>query len=144
MEDPFETLRRHMRQAAGHSRSMGPGTGPAEWRPQVDVYETDEAIVVVLELAGVNPEHIEIQVEGRRLYVKGARVPTPRNRTRRIHHLEIPHGHFHVAVDLPAAVDSSGADAVTHNGLLEVVLPLPRPFHPSVESGLETPMGEMQ
>jgi HSP20 family protein len=135
MNDPFDMFRRRAPELSSRPSS-------AEWRPQVDVYETDDSVVVVMELAGVSPEDIDINVEGRRLFVKGARVPAPRARTKRIYHLEIPHGPFHVAVDLPVTVDSSGAEAVTRNGLLEIVLPLPRPFHPTVESGAGTPMGE--
>lgn len=143
MDDPFEEVRRHMHRLM---ETMGPfgapaGRAAAEWLPAVDVYETDGGVVVIVDLAGVAPEDIDLRLEGRRLFASGHRDPIVSAVPRRIHHLEIPHGRFRIAVDLPSLVDLDRSHAVSHNGLLEIVLPHPRPVRPRVAAQKETPIG---
>jgi HSP20 family protein len=106
--------------------------GPSGWKPNVDVYETDRAMVVAVELAGVDPDSIDISVTGRRLSVSGTRAPVVRRGARRIHHMEIPHGTFEVVVDLPSPVDAVSSEASWTHGLLEITLPAPEPIRPVV------------
>lgn len=106
--------------------------GASGWKPNVDVYETDQAMVVAIELAGVDPDTIDISVTGRRLTVSGRREPVVRRGARRIHHMEIPHGNFEVVLDLPSPVDSVASEASWTHGLLEITLPAPTPIRPVV------------
>lgn len=115
-------------------RSAGGGAGAAGWKPDADVYETDGAVVVVLDLAGVDPESIDVSVTGRTLRVSGARAALVRRRARRIHHLEIPRGQFDIVLNLPATVDSGASGADWRHGLLEIVLPFAQPVRPTVYS----------
>src|SRR3979409_2550317 len=65
------------------------------WTPAVDVYETDEAIVVLFDLAGVDAEKTEVHAEPHLLVVRGVRRERhgpPEQRT--FHTLEIPYGRF--------------------------------------------------
>jgi HSP20 family protein len=130
-DDPLSDLRRHMNTYFGEGSpfNSGPRGG---WRPLVDVYETPDAVIVVMDLAGVDPEHIEVNSEGRRLSVSGVRVPVIRQGAVRIHHLEIPHGRFHLAIELPQSVDPERSEATSRSGLLEIVLPLLEPVHPPI------------
>ncbi len=114
------------------------GAGPGGWKPNIDVYETDNGVVVALDLAGVAPESIDISVTGRRLHVSGSRAPLVHRGARRIHHLEIPHGPFELVLDLPAPVNSSVADAGWAHGLLEIVLPFAQPVRPAINAGIKT------
>lgn len=108
--------------------------GSGGWKPNVDIYEAEDSVVVALDLAGVMPESIDISVSGRRLRVSGSRAREVRRGAIRIHHLEIPYGPFDVVLDLPASVDSGAAEAGWSHGLLEIVLPLARPVRPSVNA----------
>jgi HSP20 family protein len=143
MDDPFDEVRRHMHRLLETMTPFGapPGAATAEWLPAVDVYETADAVIVVVDLAGVAPQDIDLRLEGRRLFASGHREPIMSKGTKRIHHLEIPHGRFRIAVDLPALVDLDRSHAVSHNGLLEIVLPHPRPVRPRVAAQKETPVG---
>src|SRR5512142_126632 len=49
---------------------------PRTWRPPTDVYETDTAVIVKIEIAGMNPEDIQISIVDRVLSVHGARQDT--------------------------------------------------------------------
>lgn len=73
-----------------------------QWEPPVDIFETREALYVIVALPGVsNATLTELEVRGDTLYVAGdRRVPTP-GQEAELHRLEIPHGHFERAVTLP-------------------------------------------
>jgi HSP20 family protein len=114
------------------------GAGPGGWQPNVDVYEIDNALIVALDLAGVQPETIDISVSGRRLRISGNRAPVVRRGARRIHHLEIPHGSFDLVLDLPAPVDTVASEAAWSHGLLEIVLPLAQPVRPAINAPVRT------
>lgn len=93
------------------------------WRPAVNVYETDGEVVVVAELAGVNPEDVSVQFEPGRLRVSGRRREAISPSARVVHRMEIQSGPFAFEVPLPARVDAEGAEAICQNGFLEVRLP---------------------
>jgi HSP20 family protein len=113
-------------------RSGQVGPGHFGWKPNVDVYETEGALVVAVELAGVNPDSIDISLTGRRLVVSGNRAPVVRPGARRIHHMEISHGAFDLVLDLPTPVNGNASEAAWSHGLLEITLPLPQPVRPVV------------
>jgi HSP20 family protein len=102
------------------------------WRPAVDMYETHDAIVVLLDLAGVEADKTEVQAEAHALTVRGTRherhAPAVPNEERSYHALEIPYGHFERTVQLPSGIDTAAASASYRDGLLEITLPkrLPR------------------
>lgn len=141
-KDSFVSYRTQVYQSLEWTfRGSGGGITYGPWRPNIDVYETEDAVVVAMELAGVAPGSVEVLVEGSRLVVRGVRSPALRSGARRIHRIEIRRGGFQVSVDLPKAVDQDSAEAEANEGLLEVVLPLTRPRTMQVTSA--TPDGEI-
>ena len=59
----------------------GAASDPAQWYPAADLYETESAVVVLLEVAGVDPESLEVTLEGTVLRVQGRRGgPPPRRK----------------------------------------------------------------
>jgi len=91
------------------------------WRPPTDVYETDEAVVVRVEIAGLRPEDVMVALHDRWLVISGYRHdPTPKVA---YHQLEIHYGGFHVEIHLPWALDADAAQAVYRDGFLIVTLP---------------------
>ena len=95
------------------------------FRPRVDVYRTDEpeALNVVIELAGVEPDGVEIAVAENVLVISGARR-RPAGRPRRYQQMEIDYGSFERRVPLEEGVDAEAAEARYERGFLTVVLPL--------------------
>ena len=98
------------------------------FRPQVDVLHSDErdALTVLVELPGVDPDDVELIATPRALVVAGER----RRPTEHGHHeqLEIEYGPFQRKVVLSQDVDPERASATYERGMLRVVLPVaPRP-----------------
>jgi HSP20 family protein len=97
------------------------------WSPALDMYETRDSIVVLLDLAGVDADKTEVHTQPNLLTVRGVRHErhgqvTPDDQ-RNYHALEIPYGRFERAVRLPSGIDTDAARARYHDGLLEITLP---------------------
>ncbi len=111
---------------------------PRTWRPPTDVYETDDAIIVKVEIAGMSPEDIQISFVDHVLTVHGVRPDMDAKNS--YHCLEIPYGEFDSEVVLSASIDEDAIDARYENGFLRVVLPKAReerhvPIHIQTQSG---------
>ncbi len=97
------------------------------WQPTINLYETNNAYHICVDLAGVNTDEIDIKVENDILYITGQReTPAPKltaGRTMKIHVLEIDHGQFYRAVKLPENVNTDDINAKYKKGLLWIELP---------------------
>ncbi|HEX4053953.1 MAG TPA: Hsp20/alpha crystallin family protein [Tepidisphaeraceae bacterium] len=100
------------------------------WTPNVNLYETDAAYLVCVDLAGVEKDKIEIEVVDGRLRLRGNRaVPmctetTETRHTRiRMHLMEIDHGSFARDVELPEDVQREHITARHQDGMLWIELP---------------------
>ena len=100
---------------------------PHLWRPPTDMYETDEAIVIRVEIAGMREQDFSVALEDRTLTIRGVRSdPTER---RAFYQMEIPFGEFSTEVELPAPIVNEGVEAVYRDGFLQITLPKARPQH---------------
>jgi HSP20 family protein len=89
----------------------------------VDVYETDEGIVVKAAVPGVKPEEIEVTVTGDLLSIKGEFKSEERiDQTKYLRH-ERRYGSFCRQIGLPAGLKVDGARASFENGILTLELP---------------------
>ena len=93
------------------------------FRPQVDVVRSDDPAEfrVVIELAGVNPEDVNLYADDRTLVLAGERR---RSCQGRYFHMEIDHGHFQRRIQFADQVDPENASAQYTRGLLIVTLPI--------------------
>jgi HSP20 family protein len=98
---------------------------PHVWRPPTDVYETDEAIVVRVEIAGAREADFSISLQERVLSIKGARSDSPEKRA--YYQMEIPYGEFSTEVELPFPVVAEKIEANYRDGFLRILLPKARP-----------------
>ena len=100
------------------------------WTPNVNLYETDVAYLVCVDLAGVEKAKIDIELIDGRLRLRGKRaVPmsnesgeAPHTRVR-MHLMEIDHGPFSRDVELPEDVHRERITARYQDGLLWIDLP---------------------
>jgi HSP20 family protein len=126
----FERMRREMDELFGDV--FGGGVlGPHHrggFSPAVDVfYEGDPPRAVVhAELAGIDPDEIGLEIEGRELVIAGHRRPTDAE-GRVYQQLEIDFGPFRRVIPLGADVVADGARATYRDGILRVELPLVQP-----------------
>ncbi|MHB1243046.1 MAG: Hsp20/alpha crystallin family protein [Gaiellaceae bacterium] len=95
------------------------------FRPAVDCFSTDDPpqLVIVVELAGVDPESIEIAVEERALTISGER-PRPRVAGQVYQQAEIDYGRFERRLALDRDIDTKSADASYEAGMLRITLPV--------------------
>jgi len=93
------------------------------WQPPIDVYETDEAFIVLAELAGMRDSEIEITLSSDGLFLAGRRPEIHPDGTLRFHRLGINEGPFQAAVLLPGPINEDNITADYDDGLLTVTLP---------------------
>jgi len=91
------------------------------WRPPTDVFETDDAYVVRVEIAGMREEDFSIELDGRILTIRGTRPDVPERRA--YHQMEIRFGEFGTEVELPGPVVADQVKAHYQDGFLRAVLP---------------------
>ena len=117
-----ERLDKAYRRVFGGTPSS-PNFGVPYMEPPVDVYQTEAEVVVLMEIAGIPEEEIEIRAEGRTMLIRGERKPLPGPRGRTYSQMEIPSGPFQREILLPAPVNPDAAQATYKNGILQIVLP---------------------
>jgi HSP20 family protein len=95
------------------------------FRPAVDCFETSDPreLVVVVELAGVDPATVGIAVEERSLKISGQRS-RPRVPGQLYQQAEIEYGPFERRLSLGHDVDPDAASASYESGLLRITLPI--------------------
>ena len=123
--EEFKELERQMgRMLRSSSLSrIIPITASDGWQPAVDVYETTDDIIVLMDTAGVDMNNITITAENKRITVEGRRNLPKRGNVCCIHQLEIEMGYFKRTIFFPIAVKFSEPVFNCINGILEIRLP---------------------
>jgi len=91
------------------------------WRPPTDAYETEDAYIVVVEVAGMRGAEISVTFERQTLWIRGSRGEPSGSKA--YHQLEIAYGDFESGVHVHAPVDESAIEASYSDGFLRIVLP---------------------
>src|SRR4029077_8973783 len=140
----FERMRREMDELFGDvfERALGP-RNRGGFSPAVDVfYEGDPPRAVVhAELAGIDPDEIGLEIEGRELVLAGHRRPADAE-GRVYQQLEIDSGPFRRVIPLGADVVAEEARATYRDGILRVELPLVRPDTANQSVPIEVERGD--
>ena len=100
----------------------GAAGSAAGWEPPVDVLETEDAVLVLAALPGVNAQQVRLVIHNGVLLIAGERMLPPELRTAVIHRMELPQGRFERQVRLPAGTYEQPTSAVA-DGCLIVRLP---------------------
>lgn len=92
------------------------------WSPPTDLYETETAYVVRVEVAGMRPQDFSITLEPNNvLTIRGVRADIPSRRA--YYQMEIRSGEFSTLVALPGFVNEDTCVADYENGFLTILLP---------------------
>ncbi|HLW35393.1 MAG TPA: Hsp20/alpha crystallin family protein [Chthoniobacterales bacterium] len=92
------------------------------WSPALDLYQNNDNVVAVLELAGMRKEDIEISLHDGMLTISGERKRSSAN-GEKAERTERYVGSFRRTVSLPVQVDASKVSATYRDGILTVTLP---------------------
>lgn len=123
--DEMTAMRREMERFFSHMPRWKKPSAVFEkaWKPLCDVYECPDCFVVVMELAGVDEEQVEVTLRGRLLTIRGRRQPIRPPGVRKTYLLEVNYGEFERNLELPTDIDADATQAVYRQGFLEITLP---------------------
>jgi HSP20 family protein len=98
-------------------------TQTGAWCPAVDIYETEEKLVLTAELPGIEKENVKINLENSILTIAGERKFSDDVKNDSYHRVERSYGSFYRSFTLPSRIDNEKIEAKFKDGVLEIVLP---------------------
>lgn len=99
------------------------GSKLSTWNPSVDIYETDDALVMKAELPGVSKDDVSVDVHQNTLTLRGQRKHETEVKDEHYHRVERTYGTFQRSFVLPTMVDQEKVQATFKDGVLELRLP---------------------
>ena len=93
------------------------------WTPSVDIYESEDEIVLEAELPGMKREEFEVSIENNVVTLKGSRRFEKKDEGDNYHRVERSYGTFTRSFSLPRSVSAENTKADFTNGVLRVSLP---------------------
>jgi HSP20 family protein len=128
--DPFKdllSLQDRMNRLFDESvRNVKPGDealSSAIWSPAVDIYETDDEVVVKAELPEVDQKDIDIQIENNTITLRGERKFNKETKKENFHRIERAYGAFSRSFTLPGTIDQERIRADYKDGILKISMP---------------------
>jgi HSP20 family protein len=105
-------------------RDDGSVVETSQWIPTVDIKEEQDRFILLADVPGVEPEAIEISMEGNVLTIKGARYSDHQEEGRKnFSRIERVQGRFSRVFTLPETADSENILARSHHGVLVIEIP---------------------
>lgn len=93
------------------------------WTPAVDIFETENELVLKADIPDVDPKNVGIQLENGTLTLKGERKFEQQQNGKGFHRIERSYGTFVRAFGLPDTVEAEKVKADYKNGVLTITLP---------------------
>jgi HSP20 family protein len=127
--DPFRdmvTLRERMNKLfedMAASRGEEKDLTTSSWAPAVDIYETENEVVLTAEIPGIEEKDVEIKVEDNTLTLRGERKFEKETKEENYHRIERAYGSFFRSFTLPNYVDQDRIEAEHENGILKIRMP---------------------
>ena len=135
--DPFrnmatlqDSINRIFDEAVNKSRDYNDEVSKCDWRPIVDIYDTEKSIIINAELPGVTKDSITLDVKENILILKGERKSEEKVRNENYYRKERCFGTFERAFTLPSAIDPAKITANFKDGILKVEIPKPEEKRP--------------
>jgi HSP20 family protein len=135
--DPFrdvaalqDRINRIFNDSFGRSRDLDDEVSLYDWRPPVDIYETDDGIVLKVELPGVIKEDVSVEVKDNVLTLKGERLLDPAIKDDQYYRKERSFGKFNRSFSLQEPIKPNLIKAGFKNGILTIEVPRPEEEKP--------------
>ncbi len=93
------------------------------WKPPVDIYETAQDIVVLVEVAGMRKKDIKVTMENDVLKISGVRPDLSPTAKTKLHQMEIDYGKFSRILKISIPIDTHKITAHYREGFLKITLP---------------------
>ena len=111
--NPWQVLDQIQKEALNNNR---------RWHPASDISESDTSYQIAIDLPGVTPESVSIEVHEQKLHIKGQRVNASESPDK-VHYSERVFGDFNRVFRLPKDADESAINAKFEYGVLSVRIP---------------------
>lgn len=134
--DPFRdlvTLRERMNrlfEEAVTQRGEEKDLIASSWSPSVDIYETEDSLILSAEVPGIEDKDIEVKLEDNTLTLKGERTFEKETEEENYHRIERSYGSFHRSFSLPNYIDQEKIKAEHEHGVLKVIMPKRKELKP--------------
>ena len=106
--------------SSGIWRDSNGAEGHSGWTPAASVVETDDAFMLYLEVPGVTPDSIAVDLNGEHLVVSGERAPFTPSEDGRVISSEMAWGRFVRRFRVGSGVDRENVSATYQNGILAI------------------------
>jgi len=93
------------------------------WSPAVDLYETDDSLIVKAELPGLDKKDIKLTLSDGLLTIAGEKKQEKETKKKNYRRLESSYGAFQRVIELPVPVQANKVKADYKRGVLEITLP---------------------
>ena len=103
-----------------------PFRAQGKWSPPVEIVDSDDAILIRLELPGVDPAGVDVTVNEGRLVIVGDKPQPERPGAGEVCRCEMRYGAFRRSIPLPDEIDIEGIDASCRHGVLSLRVPKQR------------------
>jgi HSP20 family protein len=117
--DPLANLRMF---EDAFSRLLTEPSSNRPWSPAVDIYETENELVLEADLPDVNQKDIDVRVENQTLTISGSRNFEKSEDKKGYHRIERSYGNFVRSFAIPNTFDTDNIKAEYRNGVLSVTL----------------------
>lgn len=107
-----------------NARAAGTESSPlVRYAPRLDVHEYDDKVVLTMDLPGIKPSELNIQVKDNRLSITGERASSTKSDGVKVWREERSYGKFSRSIQLPETANGDAVDAVYDSGVLTVTVP---------------------
>jgi len=114
----------------GRSKDMSDEVSLCAWRPAVDIYESQNGIVLLAELPGISKENLSVEVKDNVLTLKGERLVDPNIKEESYYRRERSYGAFQRSFTLQQNIQPNLIKATFRDGVLAIDIPRPEEEHP--------------
>jgi len=97
--------------------------GLTSFVPPAEMEETEDAVLIRLEVPGINPEDIDIQASAEAISIRGERKSESKTEEKGMTRTEFRYGSFQRVIPLSTRINHNQVEAEYENGVLELTLP---------------------
>ena len=130
VEELQNRINRMFEDSFGRARDPENEMSSCAWRPPVDIYETEDGIVLAAELPGVGKENISVEIKENILTLKGERTANRNMQDKNIYRQERCFGTFQRSFTLQHNIQPKLIKATFKDGVLEIEIPKPEAKSP--------------